>query len=46
MPEEFKSINPVKSYRDYYSTKDKMRYPKDKIPDWFTARRKIPFIIV
>jgi hypothetical protein len=46
MPEEFKSLNPVKSYRDFYSTKDKMRYPKDKIPDWFTARRKIPFVIV
>jgi len=46
MPDEFKSNNPVKSYRDYYSTKEKMRYPKNKIPDWFAARRKIPFIIV
>ncbi len=46
MPEEFKSNNPVKSYRNYYSTKDKMRYPKEKIPDWFLARRKLPFVIV
>jgi len=46
MPDEFKSNNPVKSYRDFYSTKEKMRYPKNKIPDWFAARRKIPFIIV
>ena len=46
MPDEFKSSNAVKSYRDYYSTKEKMRYPKDKIPDWFSARRKLPFIIL
>ena len=36
MPDEFKSLNPVKSYRDFYSTKPKMRYPKDKIPGWFS----------
>lgn len=46
MPEEFKSNNPVKSYRNYYLTKDKMRYPKDKIPEWFALRRKIPFVII
>mgnify|MGYP003344118172 CR=1 FL=1 len=46
MPDEYKSNNPVKSYRDYYSTKEKMRYPKDKIPDWFVQRRKIPFTTV
>ena len=46
MPDEFKSNNPVKSYRDYYSTKEKMRYPKNKIPDWFSSRRKIPFITI
>ena len=43
MPEEFKSDNPVKSYRDYYSTKEKMRYPAGKAPEWFLKRRKIPF---
>ena len=46
MPDEFKSSNAVKSYRDYYSTKEKMRYPKSKIPDWFLKRRKIPFVTV
>ena len=46
MPDEFKSLNPVKSYRDFYSTKPKMRYPKDKIPGWFSQRRKLPFDIV
>jgi hypothetical protein len=46
MPEEFKSSNPVKSYRDYYSTKEKMRYPKSKIPGWFLTRRKLPFVIL
>ena len=44
MPQEFKSENVVKSYRDYYASKDKMRYPKGKAPDWFVSRRKIPFI--
>jgi hypothetical protein len=46
MPDEFKSNNIVKSYRDFYSTKPKMRYPKDKIPDWFSQRRKLPFDII
>lgn len=46
MPDEFKSSNPVKSYRDYYSTKEKMRYPKNKVPDWFLKRRKIPYISI
>jgi len=46
MPDEFKSSNPVKSYRDYYSTKENMRYPKNKIPGWFIARRKIPYKII
>ena len=44
MPDEYKSENVVKSYRDYYASKDKMRYPKGKAPDWFVSRRKIPFI--
>ena len=46
MPDEFRTDNPVKSYRDYYSTKEKMRYPKDKVPDWFLKRRKIPYISI
>ena len=46
MPEEFRSDNPVKSYRDYYSQKDNMRYPKEKIPSWLRERRKKTMIIV
>ena len=44
MPEEFKSENVVKSYRDYYASKPRMRYPKGKAPEWFVMRRKIPFV--
>ena len=46
MPDEFKSDNPVKSYRDYYVTKLRMAYPYNKVPKWFYKRRKIPFDIV
>ena len=46
MPEEFKSDNVVKSYRDFYSDKPKMRYPKEKIPLWFAKRRKNDFDVV
>ena len=45
MPVEFKSDNPVKSYRDYYSTKERICYPANKVPKWFYNRRKIPFSI-
>lgn len=46
MPDNFKTSNPVKSYRDFYSTKEKMRYPSSKVPDWFRKRRTLPFIEV
>lgn len=46
MPDEFRTNNPVKSYRDYYATKERMRYPKNKVPDWFVQRRKLPFTVV
>ena len=46
MPNEFKSDNPVKSYRDYYSTKELMTYPSNKVPNWFYKRRKIPFDVI
>ena len=39
MPEHFKSDNPVLSYRKYYASKPRMRYPKDKIPSWFNEYR-------
>jgi len=46
MPEYFKSENPVKSYRDYYSQKNNMRYPKEKIPSWLKERRKKTMIVL
>ena len=46
MPPQFKSSNPVKSYRDYYSQKDNMRYPKEKIPLWLRERRKKTMIVL
>ena len=47
MPESFKSDNPVLSYRRYYASKTNMRYPRNKIPAWFTKLRKEqPFQVV
>lgn len=46
MPDEYKTSNPVKSYRDFYSAKPKMRYPEKKIPNWFFERRKADFEII
>ena len=41
MPDYFKvENNPVLSYRKYYASKPKMRYPKSKIPVWFEKYRK------
>ena len=39
MPEHFKSDNPVLSYRKYYASKPRMRYPKGKVPSWFIEYR-------
>jgi len=39
MPEEYKSNNIVESYRKFYASKEKMRYPKDAIPPWFIEYR-------
>lgn len=47
MPENFKSDNTVLSYRQYYASKDRMRYPKEKIPSWFKEFRKdMPYQVV
>ena len=48
MPDYFKiKNNPVLSYRKYYASKPRMRYPKDKVPEWFTKHRgKKPFTVV
>ena len=46
MPDEYKSDNIVKSYRDFYSAKPKMRYPVDKVPTWFDQRRKEEYELI
>ena len=39
MPHEFHSDNIIESYRRFYASKPRIRYPKDKIPDWFLKHR-------
>ena len=39
MPEEFKSENIVESYRKFYASKPRIRYPEDKVPSWFDQYR-------
>jgi len=47
MPDYFKSDSIVESYRKYYASKPKMRYPEDKIPEWFVKYRNgKPFVII
>ena len=47
MPEQFKSDNPVVSYRKYYASKPRIRYPQNKIPLWFNKYRgKTPYEII
>jgi hypothetical protein len=45
MPEEFKSDDVVDSYRRFYASKPNIRYPKNKIPEWFLTYRALPFTI-
>ena len=44
--EEFQSDNPVVSYRKFYASKPRLRYPEDKIPDWIYDYRTEPFEVV
>lgn len=46
MPNEFKNDNPIIAYRNYWATKERMRYPKDKVPAWFKKIRKLPYQVV
>jgi len=39
MPYEFHSDNIIESYRRFYASKPRIRYPKDKIPSWFLEYR-------
>ena len=47
MPEEFRSDNPVVSYRKFYASKPRVRYPKDKVPSWFEKYRgNMPYQVI
>ena len=39
MPPEFRSDNIIESYRRFYASKPRVRYPADKVPDWFRKYR-------
>jgi len=39
MPPEYKSENIIESYRKFYANKPNVRYPRDKIPQWFQKYR-------
>tara|TARA_Y100000593_G_scaffold35923_1_gene70142 strand:+ start:3620 stop:4138 length:519 start_codon:yes stop_codon:yes gene_type:complete len=39
MPEKFKSDDIVESYRKFYASKPKIRYPLNKVPSWFVQYR-------
>ena len=46
MPDDFKCKSTVESYRKFYASKPKMRYPENKIPSWFKEYRKEPYDII
>ena len=39
MPDTFKGDCVIESYRKFYSSKPRIRYPKNKIPKWFLKYR-------
>ncbi len=43
MDNQYKGDTVVESYRRFYSDKPRMRYPKDKIPQWFIELRTKDF---
>lgn len=47
MPVEYKTDDIVESYRKYYASKPRMRYPKNKIPEWFIKYRgNMPYEVI
>tara|TARA_R110000824_G_scaffold3750_6_gene17874 strand:- start:5917 stop:6435 length:519 start_codon:yes stop_codon:yes gene_type:complete len=47
MPPHFRSDDVVDSYRRFYASKPRMRYPKSKVPLWFaTYRGKQPYEVI
>jgi len=45
MNEEFKSEDIIESYRDYFVSKDLMKYNLYDIPSWFYEKRNKPFFV-
>ena len=43
MPDKFKTDSIVESYRKFYASKPRMRYPTEKIPVWWSQYRELPF---
>ena len=39
MPPQFHSDNVIESYRKFYASKPRIRYPANKVPDWFVGYR-------
>ena len=39
MPHKFQSDDVIDSYRRFYASKPRMRYPEGKIPEWFVEYR-------
>jgi hypothetical protein len=47
MPDSFKSADIVESYRKFYASKPRIRYPREKVPVWFDKyRNNEPYVIV
>ena len=46
IPEMYRSENIVESYRRFYASKPRVRYPEDRIPAWFKEYRNQPFEII
>ena len=46
VPFKYFSTNVIVATRSYWLSKETMRYPKNRIPDWFAKGRKIPYEVV
>ena len=47
IPDSFKCGDIVESYRRFYASKPRIRYPKEKVPSWFDKyRNNEPYVIV
>lgn len=46
IPDQFKTSDPVESYRLFYATKPRLRYPKNKLPYWLLKLRDPQTIVI